>query len=266
MALSEPGGSRQPAAQVSVYAEMSTIGNAVGAPAAWRSARRLAGWLVVGYLAAIAAVCIALRLSAVVVRGNELTGDRAVFTSINAATLTGFQQTIGEREMYAVGSGGPVILLMLTIVGSFVSLVVGGLAVSKILRLSFTPAQIVTAAVTAIVLATIGGAAALASAGHSVFEAIFQAASAFGNSGLWIGRVPASSSPYTFLVLLPLAVLGGLSLTVLMELTDRLFGGPPLSRHARVVLALTGIFYLCGMIALVLAQVPAAAGHGWPAW
>ena len=51
-----------------------------------------------------------------------------------------------------------------------------------------------------------------------------------------------------------------------MELTDRIFGGPPLSRHSRVVLKLAGFFYLIGLAALILAQVPAAMGGGWPAW
>ena len=100
----------------------------------------------------------------------------------------------------------------------------------------------------------------------NVFDALFEAACAFGNSGLYTGTLPTVFSPTTFLVLLPLAVLGGLGLPVLMELGDRLFGGAPLSKNSLVVIGASAIVYLLGFAALALAQTPIASGAGWPAW
>jgi trk system potassium uptake protein TrkH len=218
------------------------------------------------YLIAIVFVCPALRAPGIVPNGNETTWDRAVFTSVNAATLTGFQQTMGIREMSAAGMGGPAMLFGLTVLGSLVSLFVGGVAGARVLRMPHTATQIAIAAITAEVLAVVGGAAALAGTNVGVFDAILQAASAFGNSGLWIGAYPSLSAPSSYLVLLPLAVIGGVGLPVLIESTNAIFGKSNLSRHSCIVLALTGGAYLAGLAVLVLAQASAAAGSGWEAW
>jgi trk system potassium uptake protein TrkH len=168
--------------------------------------------------------------------------------------------------MRQVGIYGPVVMLLLTLIGSLVSLTVGGLAASRILGMPHTIRQIAAAAFTSVALATLAGAAALAVTGMNVFDAVLQAASAFGNSGLYTGTLPTTGSPATYLVLLPLGVIGGLGLPVLMELGDRVFGGPPPSGNSRVVLAMTGTIYLLGFVALLLAQAPVASGAGWPAW
>ena len=214
----------------------------------WKSARRLAiNTLIVQFILMVFAFFV-FHSSAVVAHGNETTFDRAVFTTVNASTLTGFRQTMGVREMRAAGVGGPVLLLILTLAGSMMSLTIGGLAACRILRMPHKPSQIIWAAVSCLLLTTLGGAAALAGTGRSVLEAIFQATCAFANSGLWLGLPPSTTEAATHLVLLPLAVLGGLGLPVLIEISDRAFGGPPISRHSRVALMLAGAFYLGGLI------------------
>ena len=235
-------------------------------PPGWANTRRLAAAVLALWALITLIAPSVLRSGHVVAHGNETTYDRAVFTAISTSTLTGFQQTMGLREMRAAGMGGPVLLLVLTFAGSGMTLIVGGLAAGRILRMPHTALQIVWAAATAILLTTLGGAAALAGTGQAVFEAVFHATCAFANSALWLGATPSPSEGATWLVLLPLVVLGGLGLPVLIELSDRLFGGPPLSRHSQRVLMLTGLVYLCGTVALVLAQTPAAWGGGWFAW
>jgi trk system potassium uptake protein TrkH len=173
---------------------------------------------------------------------------------------------MGVREMRAAGLIGPTLLLGMTLAGSFLSLTVGGLAAGRILRMPQTAAQIAWAAGTALLLSTLGGGAALAAGGRNVFEALFHATCAFGNSALWLGPLPGTTDGATYLVLLPLVILGGLGLPVLIEICDRLFGGPPLSRHSRLVLKLAAGMYLAGFVALVLAQVPAAWAGGAVAW
>jgi len=248
------------------YATVPSAPASLGSDAVWSGARKVAATVLVGHLALMFAVFLLLRTSTLVARGNETTADRAVFTAANAGTLTGFQQTIGLREMRQAGMAGPLVMLLLTITGSLASLIVGGLAAARVLQMPHTVRQVVWAAVSAVLLATLGGAAALTAAGMNVFDAILQAASAFANSGLYTGTLPSTMSAATYLVLLPLAVLGGLGLPVLIELSDRAFGGPPLSKYSRLVLDMTGIVYVIGFVALVLAQASVASGAGWPAW
>jgi trk system potassium uptake protein TrkH len=235
-------------------------------PPNWAITRRLAAAVLMAWALITLIAPAVLRSGHVVAHGNETTYDRAIFTAISTSTLTGFQQTMGLREMRAAGMGGPVLLLILTFAGSLTTLIVGGLAAGRILRMPHTALQIVWAAATAILLTSLSGAAALAATGQAVFEAVFHSTCAFANSALWLGASPSTSEGATWLVLLPLVVMGGLGLPVLIELSDRLFGGPPLSRHSRLVLMLAGLGFLCGTVALVLAQTPAAWGGGWFAW
>jgi Trk-type K+ transport system membrane component len=232
----------------------------------WRSARTISITILLAYFSITLFASVIVHSAGIVARGNETTGDRAIFTAFNAATLSGFQQTMGVREMNAVGPEGPFLLFFLTIFGSLTSLIVGGLAACRILRMPHTTSQIIWAACTTLLLATLAGAAALAGTGRTVFEAIFQAGCAFSNSGLWLGAPPTPTDVTTHLVLLPLAVLGGFGLPVIIELTDQLFGGPRLSRYSRIVLVMAAAFYLGGTLVLTLAQWPAASGGGWPAW
>ena len=248
------------------YASVPSAPASLGSDAAWSDARKVAAAVLIGHLLLMFATFFLLQTSILVARGNETTGDRAVFTATNAGTLTGFQQTMGLREMRQAGMGGPLVMLLLTITGSLMSLIVGGLAAVRILRMPHTIWQVVWGAVSAVLLATLGGAAALSISGMNVFDAVLQAASAFGNSGLHAGTLPSTLSPATYLVLLPLAVLGGLGLPVLMELSDRIFGGPPLSKYSKLVLGMTGVAYMVGFVSLVLAQTSVASGAGWPAW
>jgi len=254
MAVTESKRSARPTEQIAPLAAEAPPGG------------RLCLAVVAIYLIAMAIACVVIRSPGVVPSGNETTWDRSIFTSINAATLTGFQQTMGIREMAAAGAGGPALLFGMTIFGSLTSLFVGGVAGARVLRMPHTPVQIALAAVTAEIIAVVAGAAALAGANTSLFDALLQAASAFGNSGLWTGAYPSMSAPASYLVLLPLAVLGGLGLPVLIEGTNAMFGRATLSRHSRIVLMLTALAYLAGLALLMLAQAPAAAGGGWDAW
>jgi trk/ktr system potassium uptake protein len=221
----------------------------------------IAAWIALTLLA-----CAVIRLPGIVPHGNETTWDRAVFTSVSAATLSGFQQTMGVGEMAVAGWGGPLILLGLTLAGTFVSLFVGGLAAARILRTGHDARQIAASALTAQAVATIVGATALVGSAGNPLTAVFQAASAFGNSGLWLGPAPTTTGATTHAILLPLAVLGGLGLPVLIELSNWLFGKSELSRHTRMTLKLSAVAYLAGFVVLVVAQIPAASAGGWGAW
>lgn len=180
-------------------------------------------------------------------RGNQMNVPRSIFTSVNAITLTGFQQGIPINDYQMPGR---VMLLALTIAGTLFALILGAMAIVRILNLSYSIADIILAAITIQILVILVGAVAPLDEA-SLFNSIFQTASAFGNSGLYLGILPSIKAWQTHVVLLPLAVLGGLGLPVLMEL----FGKGKLSDYSCRVIRLTAGFYLGSVLVLWALQL-----------
>lgn len=223
----------------------------------------LAVALTIGFLALIVACSFALRREGVMVIGDELSYDRALFLSINCATLTGFHTAIGFGDFNPDSNQGPAIIEALTVAGTLYALIVGGLAGVRALRLPFSDLQVLTAAVMAELLAVLVGTAALLVWGHAyVGDAFQESLCAFGNSAAIAfanSRKQAYPSYATFAaqgVLLPLAVVGGLGLPVLMDLYYRAIGVVSrLCFHTRTVLKLTAGIYLFATGVLFLAIV-----------
>jgi trk system potassium uptake protein TrkH len=186
-------------------------------------------------------------------KGNELTWPQPLFTAVNAATLTGFQQ---PRNPNDYTTAGQLLTLFLTIAGMMFSFIGGGVAILRIARMRFNDSQLIAWAGASIVAVSILGGIAMIGDGRTFSQASFQAVSAFGNSGLTLGKLPAAASGCAVLVLLPLAVLGGLGLPVLMELTDVIRRRTPLSAHSRAVLSWTAGVYLVLAIILLLLRLP----------
>ena len=91
--------------------------------------RDLANWLFPIYQAAILVGFLLLRY------GNgqppgEQNGVRAVFAAINAATLSGFSDVDAATRYTPLGQG---VILALIVCGSLFSMIVGGLAIIRIL-------------------------------------------------------------------------------------------------------------------------------------
>jgi trk system potassium uptake protein TrkH len=226
---------------------------------------RLPGALILAYLLLTLISAVVIRMPGIVAHGNETTWDRAIFTAFNAATLTGFQQTMGINEMSAAGVGGPLILVGLTLVGSLLSLILGGLAAARTLQMPSSFRQILFAAITLEALAIIAGAAMLTISHVDVGAAIYRSICAFGNSGLWIGHPPANDAASTYLTLLPLSIIGGFGLPVMIDLHQAMLGRSELNTHSRTVLKLAAIGFLVSFALLIGAQIPAVGG-GWDAW
>jgi Trk-type K+ transport system membrane component len=216
----------------------------------------LANYLFPAYVFLIVAGYFVLRSGVVAAKGNEITVDRALFAAVNAATLTGFQSTIGFEQYRDAGVAA---MLLLTFAGTLFSFIVGALAVTRIARLPYTDWQVLRASVFFTAGATALGTLGLLP-GRSVPEAIFLAASSFGNSGLHLGHLPPVNHWQTQLVVLPLAIAGGLGLPVLMELASIVVGRrSALSRHSRTVLTVYAGVYLVTAIVLVLVGLMAKA-------
>lgn len=215
-------------------------------------------FLLLAYLTFTALAFLALHIPGVGVAGQELGFRRTVFAAVNATTLTGFQQDVGSSRM-----GADVLRLVLTLGGTMFSLTAGGMALVRVIRLRYTDAQVVAAAGAATLVAMLAGAAFLGS-DRGLVPALLLSASAFGNSGLYSGRLPGVFDWETHLVLLPLAFAGALGVPVLMEVFDRITVGRRVSMHSRTVLVLAAGFYLLGFALLaglhLAVRAPQSAG------
>ncbi|MEA2708714.1 MAG: trk/ktr system potassium uptake protein [Phycisphaerales bacterium] len=201
----------------------------------------------IAYLILIAIGVIVFLLPGATIKGNAFSVERSVFTVVNAITLTGFQQSVPLDDY---GPTGVACVLTLMIIGSLLAMIVGGIGVTRLLRLPYTDRQIIIATLYAYVVAVSLGAAIVAQPGRGLIASATQAASAFGNSGLYLGRLPGVAEWRTHAALMPLAFLGGLSIPVLLEIADLVFHRRPLSLHSRVVLTISAALYLVGLFFL----------------
>ena len=147
---------------------------------------------------------------------------------------------------------GQVIILLLTVIGAAFSMIVGGLTVVRIVGLPFSDRQVAQAGLMVCGALTVLGALPLLERDRTALEALLLSASALGNSGLYIGVLPALTSWQTHLILLPLAVIGGLGLPALMELHEWILHRRVLSFYGRTVLWLTAALYLGGFLLLLV--------------
>jgi trk system potassium uptake protein TrkH len=217
----------------------------------------IAWLLVLCYFTFTVLAVAALHVPGIGTAGQELSFRRTVFTAVNATTLTGFQQDVGSSLM-----GADVLRLVLTLGSTLFVLIVGGMAVVRIARMEYTDGQVVRAALVAVLAATMGGAAFLFDVERGgLLAALMQAASAFGNSGVWSGPPPGELEWRSHAILLPLAFCGAIGLPVLMELFDRIAGGKRLSLHSRSVVVWSAGVYLAGILALVLFEVISAVSN-----
>ncbi|HEV7301913.1 MAG TPA: hypothetical protein VGN72_21440 [Tepidisphaeraceae bacterium] len=173
--------------------------------------------------------------------GNEMTLDRALFVATNAATLTGF----GGAGMDTLNVIGRNVLLMLTAGGTIYTLTVGGTLLSRILRLPYTAWDLFWVA--AMAVGAIFLLVTIATPSRSVELMQQLSLGGLGNSGLIVGgRPPAVDRPIVHLIVLPLAVLGGLGLPVLLNLWHALRRREAVHPYVSLVLRLTAGAYLLG--------------------
>jgi trk system potassium uptake protein TrkH len=185
------------------------------------------------------------------IRGNEMSHERAALVVINAATLTGFQLNLAIDQYHLPGQ---LMILILTVGGTVFSLIVGGIAVTRVVRLPYQTRQIVLTAIGIEVIGTAAGAIALYQKEQPVLACILQAASALGNSGVWMGAREGPLAWRVHLVLLPLAIVGGLGIPVVIELWRMITRRQWLSAHSVAVLWTMAAIYVVGVGAVFLLQ------------
>ena len=101
---------------------------------AWIAATLIGAWLVL-----IGLGFLTLRSTAVMTGGNEMSQPRALFTSINAATLTGFQQSVAVDQMLIVGQ---LTLFLLMVLSTYLMMTAASLAVVRIVGLPYSTPRV----------------------------------------------------------------------------------------------------------------------------
>jgi trk system potassium uptake protein TrkH len=211
--------------------------------------KELVNWLFPAYVTLIVLAILLFRLRGTMPQGQELSYERAVLTAVNSATLTGFPQKTPPERFKPFGQ---FLVLLLTVGGTLFSLIVGGLAVRRILRLPYSDRQVIRAAFICEGVALAIGAAGGCGESSSILGGFSQGAAVFGNSGVAAGTPFHIRAWQTHVIVLPMLFLGGIGITVLMELYDLFVHGRAISAHARSVLAWGLGLYVCGMIVLLL--------------
>ncbi len=181
---------------------------------------------------------------------------RALFIAMNSATLSGFSVNPGVGGLNPFGQW---VSLVLIIGGSLFAMIVGGLAVIRITAMPITDRAIIVGAIVFEALALALAAPLLWDVDRSPFQALYLAASAFGNCGQVIGNLPGPATLPVHAIILPLAVLGGLGIPSLIELWRAAIALKPVSHHTRVVLGMSAWLYAGGFI-LIFALNQAGRG------
>jgi len=220
---------------------VTTINSAIAGFAAWA----FTALMLIGY--------IGFRVEGTTAFGNRMSIDRAMFTVVNASTLTGFQ---GNLAIDHYNPRGQWLILLLTIGGTQFALIAGGTAVARIAKLPFSDGAIVATSIGVQLAVMLIGMIALHLPDQPVVTPLLQSTSAFGNSGVWMGPSPELMNAATHLLLLPLALLGGFGIPVLMDLVISPLRGRALSNHTLAVLKLTAIVYLLGVGVMFVFRAP----------
>jgi Trk-type K+ transport system membrane component len=206
----------------------------------------LASWLLPAWL--VSMLLGAVLLSAVGSdAGNELTADRALFTAANAVTLTGFA---GAR-LEDLNVIGQLIVLVQTLFGAFTALAVGGSLLSRAIGSPCRDRTVIAGTLGLLAIALVGGTPLLAGVAGGWIEGAQLAVGSLGNCGIAWDRPPALGAWQTHVIVLPLAVVGGLGVPVVLELLGIGRAGRPLSRHTIATLVTTAAVYLCGLVVIV---------------
>jgi len=226
------------------------------APIAPGFGRDLANWLFPGFLLLVLAGFFSIWKFGS--SAGETNPVRAMFLAMSSATCTGFASNPGVA---ALTDAGQWISLLLIVLGSLFTMIVGSLAVIRITRMPFKDREVILAALIVQAVVLLVGTSLLWDADRSPFQALYLAASSFGNCGLYIADLPRPTELPVHIVILPLAILGGIGLPVIMELWCALVFQAKLSTHSKSVLAASAWIYILAVVVLMLLN---QAGHGSP--
>ena len=214
--------------------------------------RALLSCLIWIYLALIPTGTLLLRHGALQ-SGQIMNFDRAVFWALNALTGTGFRLSpngLGEFSLF-----GQVTVFALTLAGAMLILSAGGLLVSRYVGLAYSRAKILTAAFSLLLAGTLLGGGLLITPSNTVWSALFAAGTTITNAGLSIDGPRDLFDARLFLIILPLAALGGLGLPVVIDLFEAFARGGRINHYTRQVLTLTAAAWVAAFAVLFVCNL-----------
>ena len=198
-------------------------------------------WMIAVWFALIVATTIALLSPGALGAAHQVSFSRAVFTSFNAATSTGFSQQFADVENFA-----PFIRVMLNaemIAGLWLSLIGGGLVLGKLLG---EPVRLRTLFLITLLLTVAAAAAGLVTSQGDPVAAMLRGIAALAGAG------PAQASHgwegwRTPFVQIPLAFVGSIGVLAWVAIRS---ARPSLRRHIWNVLLLSACVYVGGLVLL----------------
>src|SRR5436190_14597984 len=134
------------------------------------------GWAVWAYVALLLAGFIVFRMPGTLIAGNEMSVDRAILVVTNAGTLTGFPFNLAIDQYKWPGQA---MIFALIVGGSLCTMIIGGVAVVRIVGLPYRDRDIVFGAFVIELLAIGIGAPLLMQPGRNFVASAVDAASAF---------------------------------------------------------------------------------------
>ena len=188
------------------------------------------------------------RTGAALPSGQAMSVDRAVFTAVNAATLTGFRQSLADVGQYR--PAGQIAIFALMLGGIALSGTIGGLAMGRIAGRPFRGGRLLGG-----ILSTVAAVALVAAAfgyfyGGGAWDGAFSAVSAIGNGGFRLTADADAGGIGPHLLLL-LSAAGGLGAFVIVDLFRR-----PSSPVTRATLGAAAAGYVLGAGLLLPSYLP----------
>jgi len=176
---------------------------------------------------------------------NALGADRALFTAVNASTLTGFTQAFAMPDDFAFMPR--LVFLMQILSGLCLSLIGGGVLVARLIGARHTDRQVAVTALVMIGFSALIGAATLR-VDESFLTAVTRGVGALAGAGLTAGAVRETSNLWLHVILLPMSFVGGLGTVAILELWRALVHRECMSRHALTAFAVTAGVYIVGVL------------------
>lgn len=208
---------------------------------AFNRAGRVVLWTAASWAVLAIAGVVAISRPDALGASHPVSFTRAVFTSVNAATASGFTQQFAKPSDFS-----PFVQWVISfeaLGGILLSLIAGGIVLSTVLRLDLAHGKIAGTAALLIGIAAVAGV--MSRSTDSFSESMDRGIRALGGAGpaqQLIGWTPLSEK----LVLTPLALLGSLGVLPVVLFLQRAPSPAAFRRHFRGVLLVAAAVYLAG--------------------
>ncbi len=208
----------------------------------------LVKWLAIAWGIALVLGAVTLILPDALAAQNNVSLKRAVFTATSTSTLSGFEQSFAHPAAFAWHVR--IVFLAQILTAALLSLVGGGVLISRLFGLPHTDRAIATMGLIVLFLAGIAGVLTIAP-NESLLASITRGIGALAGAGTTIAGSGEPTSILRQAIILPLGLAGAAGVVVILECWQAIVGKSRLSSHALGVLTMMAGVYLLAMILLM---------------